>query len=137
MKKESGNVSNKITSKEELVRFLEDYGKKGFAPNALDFLYDESEVIKVRIISFPLKGESRVDAIIRQTKDYSQLRPEQYAHFIYCIEYSMRHPLLMDEEQRLRDFCQKMSPNAESITIGTSTDDSLGDKILLTIICSR
>lgn len=103
----------------------------------LDYLRSVSTIAKVRIISFPLKDETRVNAIIREYKEYSQMKMSQYDRFAFCIEHSMRHPLLMDEEKRLRNFIDKICPADCMKFVYSATDESLNDKLLLTIISSK
>ena len=130
------DVSNKIVGRDEVERLIEDYGHKGSGlsmEEKLGYLRNEKTIVKVRIISFPLSDESRVNAIFREYKDYSQFKPENYTRFVFCLEYSMSHPLLMDEEQRLRNFCGSIIPDGSRLSVYTAVNESLEDKILLTI----
>lgn len=134
------DVSNKIVGKDEINRLIEDYGHKrsGLSmEEKLGYLRNGKTIVKVRIISFPLSDESRVNAIIREYKDYSQFKPENYTRFVFCLEYSMSHPLLMDEEQRVRDFCSGICSAEDKVLFYTAENGSLKDKLLLTIIASR
>jgi hypothetical protein len=86
------DVSNKIVGRDEVERLMEGYGHKGSGLSMgekLGYLRYEKSILKVRIISFPLSDESRVNAIIREYKDYSQFKPENYSRFVFCLEYSM------------------------------------------------
>lgn len=135
-----GDVSNKIVGRDEVERLIEDYGHKGSGlsmEEKFGYLRNEKTIVKVRIISFPLSDESRVKAILREYKDYSQFEPENYTHFVFCLEYSMSHPLLMDEEQIVRDFCSGICPAEDKVLFYTAENASLKDKLLLTIIASR
>ena len=49
----------------------------------------------------------------------------------------MSHPLLMDEEQIVRDFCSGICPAEDKVLFYTAENASLKDKLLLTIIASR
>lgn len=138
--KEHSDVSNKIVGTDEVERLIEDYGHKDSNPamaDKLGYLRSARTITKVRIISFPLANESRVSAIIREYKAYLQMKPENYTHFVFCIEYSMHHPLLMDEEQRLRAFLQALCPTESNSIIFSAVDESLKERILVTIICSN
>lgn len=136
--KEFSDVSNKIVGTDEVERLIEDYGHKDSNPAMVDklgYLRSAKTIAKVRIISYPVTNESRVSALIREYKEYSQMKPENYTHFAFCIEYSMHHPLLMDEEQRLRAFLQGLCPKGSKSLIFSAVDESLKDKILVTMIC--
>lgn len=136
----SCDVSNKIVGKEEIERLIADYeGKNTGMPmkGKLDYLRSASSIAKVRIISFPLKDETRTDAIIREYKEYSQMQMTHYNRFAFCIEYSMKHPLLMDEEQRLGSLIDEICPADSMKFVYSATDETLNDKVLLTIIGSN
>lgn len=134
------DASNKIVGKEEVERLIADYESKNAGipmKGKLDYLRSASTIAKVRIISFPLKDETRADAIIREYKEYSQMQMSHYDKFAFCIEYSMKHPLLMDEEQRLRSFIDEICLADSKKLVYSATDKFLDDKLLLTIISSR
>lgn len=118
------------------MKLIEDYAGKGFAPNALDFLYNEKEIVKVRIVSYPQKDEKRVDAIIRQYNYFSLLHPMEYSNVVCCIEYSMLNPLIMSEKQVLRDMVGGLN-HWDKMLVGTAIDNRLYGKLLMTLICSR
>lgn len=132
------DVSNKIVVKDEVEGLISDYERKDASmTRKLGYLRNAGTIAKVRIISFPKNGESRVSAIERQYKEYALMKPENYTCFTFCIEYAMSHPLLMDEEQRLRNFCGSIVPDGSLWSVYTAVDESLEDKILLTIIASK
>ena len=132
------DVSNKIIGKDEAERLISDYERKDASMTGkLGYLRSAGTIAKVRIISFPEDGETRVSAIERQYKEYALMKPENYTRFTFCIEYAMSHPLLMDEEQRLRDFCGSIIPDGGRLSVYTAVNESLEDKILLTIIASK
>ena len=133
------DVSNKIVGKDEINRLIEDYGHKGSSlgmEERLGYLRHERTIVKVRIISFAFSDESRVGTVIREYKNYSQFKPENYSRFIFCLEYSMNHPLLMDEEKRVRDFCSDICQAENKILFYTAENETLKEKLLLTIIAS-
>ena len=85
------DVSNKIVGIDEVERLIDDYENKNSSipmKDKLDYLRSANEIAKVRIISFSLHNESRINAIIREYKSYSQLNPQNYKRFTFCIEYS-------------------------------------------------
>lgn len=134
------DISNKIVGKDEVERLIADYESKNVGTSMkgkLDYLRSVSTISKVRIISFPLKDETRTNAIVREYKEYSLMQMEHYNSFAFCIEYSMKHPLLMDEEQRLRHFIDKICPTNSTKLVYTATNESLKDKLLLTIISCK
>lgn len=132
------DLSNKIVGKDEVERLISDYERKDASMmGKLSYLRDACTIAKVRIISFPKDGESRVSAIERQYKEYALMEPGNYTRFTFCIEYAMSHPLLMDEEKRLRDFCGSIIPDGSRLSVYTAVNESLEDKILLTIIANK
>lgn len=132
------DLSNKIVGKDEAERLISDYERKDASMTGkLGYLRSGGTIAKVRIISFPEDGETRVSAIERQYKEYSLMKPGNYTRFTFCIEFAMSHPLLMDEEQRLRDFCGSIIPDGSRLSVYTAVNESLEDKILLTIIASK
>ena len=132
------DVSNKIVGKDEVERLISDYERKDASMmGELSYLRNAGTIAKVRIISFPKNGKLRVSAIERQYKEYALMKSENYTHFSFCIEYAMSHPLLMEEEQRLRDFCGSIIPDGSRWSVYTAVNESLDDKILLTIIASK
>lgn len=109
--------------KDEVERLISDYERKDASVmGKLGYLRDAGTIAKVRIISFPKNGESRVSAIERQYKDYALMKPGNYTRFTFCIEYAMSHPLLMDEEQRLRDFCGSIIPDGSRLSVYTAVN---------------
>lgn len=132
------DLSNKIVGKDEVERLISDYEHKDAGMTGkLGYLRSAGTIAKVRIISFPKYGESRVSAIERQYKEYALIKPGNYTRFTFCVEYAMSHPLLMDEEQRLRNFCGSIISDGSRLSVYTAVNESLEDKILLTIIASK
>ena len=132
------DVSNKIVGKDEIERLISGYERKDASMmGKLSYLRNAGTIAKVRIISFPKDEESRVRAIERQYKEFALMKPENYIRFTFCIEYAMSHPLLMDEEQRLRNFCGSIISDGSRLSVYTAVNESLDDKILLTIIASK
>ena len=132
------DVSNKIVGKDEVERLFSVYEWKAASLIVfLGYLWNVGTIAKVRIISFLKNGESRVNAIERQYKEYALMKPGNYTRFTFCIEYAMSHPLLMDDEQRLRNFCGSIIPDGSRLSVYTAVNESLEDKILLTIIASK
>lgn len=69
VKNYTSDVSNKIVCKDEVERLIADYGHKDSSVLSIDglsYLRTAKSIAKVRIISFPLYDESRVDAILRE-----------------------------------------------------------------------
>jgi hypothetical protein len=134
------DVSNKIVGIDEVERLIDDYENKNSSipmKDKLDYLRSANEIAKVRIISFSLHNESRINAIIREYKSYSQLNPQNYKRFTFCIEYSDFHPLLQKEEVKLRNFLSEICPNGATTIIYTATNSSWNEKVLVTIIASN
>lgn len=70
------DVSNKVVGKDEVERLISDYERKDASMTSkLGYLRNASTIAKVRIISFPRDGESRVSAIERQ---YPKIRKKSW-----------------------------------------------------------
>ena len=140
VKNYTSDVSNKIVCKDEVERLIADYGHKDSSVLSIDglsYLPTAKSIAKVRIISFPLYDESCVDAILREYKAYSQFQPKNYTCFAFCIEYSIHHPLQMDEEQRLRAFFQSICHMGSKLIVFSGIDNTLKNKVLVTLIASK
>lgn len=140
VKNYTSDVSNKIVCKDEVERLIADYGHKDSSVLSIDglsYLRTAKSIAKVRIISFPMDGETRVDAIIHEFNTYSQFKADNYNRFAFCIEYSMNHPLLMDEEQRLRTFFDNICPSGSKTIVFSGIDNTLKNKVLVTLIASK
>ena len=62
--------------------------------------------VKRRIYSFPMKGESRAEAICRSFRQYTLVDWTQYNKVSMRIVSSVKHPLLMGELAQLISVSQ-------------------------------
>lgn len=117
---------NQITSIPMTVAIKED---------DLDYLHQAKAILKRRIHSFPKDDEPRVDSVIRELEDFGNIDYSQYDRIVIQIVTSSAYPLMMNELNRLVSLIDGMFSQA-GVLWGISTDNKLGDKILLQLVCS-
>ena len=88
--------------------------------------------VKRRIYSFPMKGESRAEAICRSFKQYTLVDWTKYNKVSIRIVTSVKYPLLMGELVQLMSVSQSFVDTAKA----ELTQEALGsdeEKLLLII----
>ena len=101
----------------------------------LNYLYREKEVLKCRIYSFPYKNETRMEAILREVVEYSQVDFMRYNRVILLIKTSSKVPLLMNELGFVNEIIKKF-PEKVEVKWGLGWDNTIDDKVFLMMICS-
>jgi hypothetical protein len=101
----------------------------------LNYLYREKEVLKCRIYSFPYKNETRMEAILREVVEYSQVDFMRYNRVILLIKTSSKVPLLMNELGFVNEIIKKF-PEKVDVKWGLGWDNTIDDKVFLMMICS-
>lgn len=101
----------------------------------LNYLYREKEVLKCRIYSFPYKNETRMEAILREVVEYSQVDFMRYNRVILLIKTSSKVPLLMNELGFVNEIIKKF-PEKVDLKWGLGWDNTIDDKVFLMMICS-
>ena len=101
----------------------------------LNYLYREKEVLKCRIYSFPYKNETRMEAILREVVEYSQVDFMRYNRVILLIKTSSKVPLLMNELGFVNKIIKKFPENVD-VKWGLGWDNTIDDKVFLMMICS-
>ena len=108
----------------------------------LDYLHQAKAILKRRIHSFPKDDEPRVDSVIRELEDFgnnldndSVIDYSQYDRIVIQIVTSSAYPLMMNELNRLVSLIDGKFSQA-GVLWGIGTDNKLGDKILLQLVCS-
>lgn len=101
----------------------------------LNYLYREKEVLKCRIYSFPYKNETRMEAILREVVEYSQVDFMRYNRVILLIKTSSIVPLLMNELGFVNEIIKKF-PEKVDVKWGLGWDNTIDDKVFLMMICS-
>jgi len=85
--------------------------------------------VKRRIYSFPMKGESRAEAICRSFKQYTLVDWTQYNKVYLRIVTSAKYPLLMGELTQLmpvsQSFMDTTKGNLVQDTLGTNEEQLL------------
>lgn len=85
--------------------------------------------VKRRIYSFPMKGESRAEAICRSFKKYTLVDWTKYNKVSIQIVTSVKYPLLMGELTQLMSVSQSFMDTAkvelEQETLGTCEEQLL------------
>lgn len=88
--------------------------------------------VKRRIYSFPMKGESRAEAICRSFKQYTLLDWTKYNKVSIRIVTSVKYPLLMGELVQLMSVSQSFVDTAK-VELTQETLGSDEEKLLLII----
>ena len=101
----------------------------------LNYLYREKEVLKCRIYSFPYKNETRMEAILREVVEYSQVDFMRYNRVILLIKTSSKVPLLMNELGFVNEII-KQFPEKVEVKWGLGWDNTIDDKVFLMMVCS-
>ena len=101
----------------------------------LNYLYREKEVLKCRIYSFPYKNETRMEAILREVVEYSQVEFMRYNRVILLIKTSSKVPLMMNELGLVNEIIKKF-PEKVDVKWGLGWDNTIDDKVFLMMICS-
>lgn len=100
----------------------------------LDYLHQAKAILKRRIHSFPKDDEPRVDSVIRELEDFGNIDYSQYDRIVIQIVTSSAYPLMMNELNRLVSLIDGKFSQA-GVLWGIGTDNKLGDKILLQLVC--
>ena len=101
----------------------------------LNYLYREKEVLKCRIYSFPYENETRMEAILREVVDYSQVDFMRYNRVVFLIKTSTRSPLMMNELGFVNEII-KQFPEKVEVKWGLGWDNTIDDKVFLMMVCS-
>ena len=102
----------------------------------MEYLYEESVILKRRFFSIEEGPERRMDSIVRVIKKYSPTDKKTYEHVLILIQTSKDHPLIMSELQNLNEITQGFSPKTE-IRWGLGINENLEDHLYMMIICSK
>lgn len=102
---EESNIKANIHKGEELEELISLFTEEGMIVsierNKLDYLYDANTILKTRIISFPQHDESRIDSIIREMNNYSNISYNDYNKLILFMATSSHNPLKMEEVNQI------------------------------------
>jgi len=101
----------------------------------LNYLYREKEVLKCRIYSFPYENETRMEAILREVVEYTQVDFMRYNRVILLIKTSSKVPLLMNELGFVNEII-KQFPEKVEVKWGLGWDNTIDDKVFLMMVCS-
>lgn len=134
------DISRKIANTDEMRQFVGATAHKEYWPaieDKLDYLLEADTIVKETITSSPMRDETRVDSVIRQYEESSQIEPDRYTRFAFCIEYSTKHPIIMNEEEQLREFFTSICPDESRALIFITTDRKLKDNIQVNILATN
>ena len=102
----------------------------------VEYLYEESVILKRRFHSLSEGVERRMDSIVREMKKFEPSDKKTYEHILILIQTSKEHPLIMSELQSLNDILEGFSSKAE-IRWGLGINEQLEDNIFIMIVCSK
>ena len=101
----------------------------------LEYLYGQKTMIKRSLCS--IKGDTnRMDSIIEQIKSNESVGLDTFEHVVFFIQTSKEYPLVMIELSQLQELTSMFSSTAD-ILWGIGVDDTLDDRLLFTLVCSK
>ena len=74
---------------------------------------NNKQMVKRRIYSFQMDGESRAEAILRAFQQYTLVDWALYNKVSFQIVFSVKHPLLMGELSQLMSIGQSFTDSAK------------------------
>ena len=138
---EESNIKANIHKGEELEELISLFTEEGMIVsierNKLDYLYDANAILKTRIISFPQHDESRIDSIIREMNNYSNISYNDYNKLILFMATSSHNPLKMEEANQIVSRISCKFKDTTECLWGMTTDEKLEDKLLVMVVCSN
>ena len=63
----------------------------------IEYLYNESVIVKRRFSSCAEDGEERMESVVHEMNKYEHADKESFEHVLILIQTSKEHPLLMSE----------------------------------------
>ena len=102
----------------------------------MEYLYDESVIVKRRFYSCAKDGEERMESIVREMKKYEPADKKSFERVLILIQTSKEHPLIMSELQSLSDITEGFSTKTE-IRWGLGVNEDLDDKMFIMLVCSK
>jgi cell division GTPase FtsZ len=105
--------------------------------NKLEYLYNANAILKTRIISFPHHDETRIDSIIRDMNNYSNIFYNDYNRLILFMATSSHNPLQMEEVNQIVSLISCKFNDSTECLCGITTDEKLEDKLLIMLVCSN
>lgn len=94
------------------------------------------QMVKRRIYSFQIDGESRAEAILRAFQQYTLVDWTLYNKVSFQIVSSVKHPLLMDELSQLMSIAQSFKDSAQvELTQRIQSGDE--QRLLLIILANK
>jgi cell division GTPase FtsZ len=102
----------------------------------IEYLYEESVIVKRRFSSCAEDGEERMESVVREIKKYEPADKKSFEHVLILIQTSKAYPLIMSELQSLNDITEGFSPKAE-IRWGLGINEDLDDRMFIMLVCSR
>lgn len=102
----------------------------------LEYLYEESVIVKRRFCSCEENQEERMKNVIREMKKYEPADKKSFDHVLILIQTSKEHPLMMSELQGMSDILEDFTPKAD-IRWGLGTNDDLGSRMFIMVVCSK
>ena len=102
----------------------------------LEYLYEESVIVKRRFCSCEENQEERMKNVVREMKKYEPADKKSFDHVLILIQTSKEHPLMMSELQGMSDILEDFSPKAD-IRWGLGTNEDLGSRMFIMVVCSK
>ena len=97
--------------------------------------WEENPRICLHMQLIAILSRTEVDSVIREFEDFGNIDYSQYDRIVIQIVTSSAYPLMMNELNRLVSLIDGKFSQA-GVLWGIGTDNKLGDKILLQLVCS-
>jgi cell division GTPase FtsZ len=138
---EESKIKSNIHKGEELEELISQFTEEGMIVktdrNKLDYLYNAKAILKTRIVSFPQHDETRIDCIIREMNNYTNISYHDYNKLILFLATSSNNSLLMEEVNQIVSHISCMFKDDTECLWGMTTDEKLEDKLLVMVVCSN
>ena len=102
----------------------------------LDYLCEESVIVKRRFYSSAENQEERMGNVVREMTKYEPADKKSFEHVLILIQTSKEHPLMMSELGGMSDIIEGFSPKAD-IRWGLGTNENLGYRMFVMVVCSK
>ena len=102
----------------------------------LEYLYEESVIVKRRFYSCAENQEERMENVVREMKKYEPADKKSYEHVLVLIQTSKEQPLMMSELQGMNDIIEGFTPKAE-ICWGLGISEDLEFRMFVMLVYSK
>ena len=102
----------------------------------MEYLYDESVIVKRRFYSCAEDARKRMESVVREMKKYEPADKKSFERVLILIQTSKEHPLIISELQSLSEITEEFSPKAE-IRWGLGINEELDERAFIMMVYSK